>query len=36
MSRLPPVQEACFFLLVAAVLSLFILYVEMQKRGVKK
>lgn len=34
--RLPPVQEVCFFLLVAAVLALFILYVEMQKRGVKK
>ena len=25
-------QEACFFLLVAAVLGLFILYVEKQKR----
>ena len=29
-------QEAFFFLLVAAVLGLFILYEEMQKRGVKK
>lgn len=29
-------QEACFFLLVAAVLGLFIFYVEKQKRGVKK
>ena len=29
-------QEAFFFLLVAAVLGLFILYVEKQKRGVKE
>ena len=29
-------QEACFFLLVAAVLGLFILYEEKRKRGVKK
>ena len=36
MSRLAPMQEACFFLLVAVALSLFILYVEKQKRGVKK
>ena len=36
MSRLPPVQEVCFFLLVAVALGLFILYVEKQKRGVKK
>ena len=29
-------QEACFFLLVAAVLGLFILYEEKQKRGSKE
>lgn len=36
MSRLPPMQEACFFLLVAVAVGLFVLYEEKRKRGVKK
>lgn len=36
MSRLPPMQEACFFLLVAVAVGLFVLYEEKQKRSVKK
>lgn len=29
-------QEACFFLLVAVAVGLFVLYEEKRKRGVKK